>query len=402
MKLRTWLLIGLLAVLLAACQAKEAPTPSPTGVAEAETGAPFKIGVLTPLTGPQADLGRELVNGVRLFFSQNPVVAGRRVELIVEDDASNPQLGLTKAQKLVEQDRVEMLFGIINSAVLASVMDYASRMGVPVMSTNASTQAFTAPPGDPLRIRVAHAQSTDNLPAGWYAYARLGWRRVATITWDFLAGREQQDFFKQMFTRLGGEIVQEQFAPLGTAEWGPYISRVPANIDGLYVFLAGADGIRFMQQAHGFGLTQRVKIMGIFTALTDVLPHQPDAAVGHYEVVHYFYTLDTPENRDFVAAYRRAYNSNPTVYAAEAYAGALVVAEGLKAVRGNTSDRAAFVRAMRSLRVNTPMGPVRFDDYGQAILNVYVARIERQGGEYRPVIIDTIPEVGQFWQPPAR
>lgn len=377
-------------------------TPATDGTDE-PAGEPFTIGVLAPETGPQASLGEDLINGVRLYFDENPTVAGREIRVLVEDTASDPQQGLSAARQLVEQDNVDMLFGMINSAVLASVQEYATDNEVPLMSTNASTMSFTAQDSeDPLRIRVSHTNSIPNLAMAWWAYSELDSRRVSTLTWDFLAGTEMQQFFTQQFTSLGGEVVQEQFTPLGTSDFAPLISNIdPDQIDHLWVFLAGPDAVQFMQQASEFGLTDRVTIISSFLLSDEVIPAIGEAGAGHYTALQYFCSLDTPENQDFIEAYEAAYDDTCTVYNAGSYTGGLVVAEGLKAVDGDTSDMEAFVSAMRGLELDTPMGPISFDQWGQAILNIYIAEIQEQDGRYVPVVTDTVESVDQFWEPPT-
>lgn len=417
---RVLLLVVLLSPVAVACgtaqdtTADDSPTPDPTaeGTSDATeteepagdaTGEPFTIGVLAPQTGPQASLGEDLINGVRLYFDQNPEVAGRAVRVLVEDTASDPQQGLSAARQLVEQDNVDMLFGMINSAVLASVQEYASDNDVPLMSTNASTMSFTARDSeDPLRIRVSHTNSIPSLAMAWWAYNELDSRRVSTLTWDFLAGAEMQSFFKQQFEAVGGDIIQEQFTPLGTSDFGPLISNIdPDQIDHLWVFLAGPDAVQFMNQATDFGLTDRVTIISSFLLSDEVIPAIGEAGAGHYTALQYFCSLDTPENQEFVEAYEAAYDDTCSVYNAGSYTGALVIAEGLKAIDGDTSDMEAFVSAMRGLELETPQGPISFDQWGQAILNVYVAQIQEQDGRYVPVVIDTVESVDQFWEPPT-
>lgn len=373
------------------------------GAAAAGTqeGKAFKIGVLTPLSGPQTQLGQNLVAGVRLFFQQHPAVAGRPVQLAVEDTVSQPGQGLSKARKLLDLDRVDIVMGIVNSAVLDAVQGMIVGRRVPLVVTNAGSDGFTRGNVSPYAFRVSHTNSQNNLALGWYAHEKLGYRRAAVVTYDFIAGVEHAGGFKKIFTGLGGSITQEIKAPLGTSDFGPYISQIRSgDIDVLYVFLAAADAIRFIQQADGFGLKTRVPIIGPGFLTDDlILGAQRDSALGVVTALQYYNTIDTPENREFTAAYRKATGQDANALAEDAYTGSEAVARALDALRGDTSDMARFPQALEGVRFNSPRGPFRFDKNHQAIFTVYIARVSKVEGVYRNVIIDQIPEVGQQWSP---
>ncbi|MBI3015838.1 MAG: ABC transporter substrate-binding protein [Candidatus Tectomicrobia bacterium] len=375
-----------------------------SGVAVAQEAKPFKIGVLAPLTGPQTQLGQNLVAGVRFFFQQRPAIAGRSVQLVVEDTVSQPGQGLSKARKLLDLDRVDIVMGIVNSAVLDAVQGMILGRRVPLIVTNAGSDGFTKGSVNRYAFRVSHTNSQNNLALGWYAYEKLGYRRAAVLTYDFIAGVEHAGGFKKTFTEMGGTITQEVKAPLGTSDFGPYISQIrTGEIDVLYVFLAGADAIRFMQQADSFGLKNRTKIIGPgFVADDLILAAQRDAAVGVVTAIQYVNTIDTPENREFTAAYRKATGQEANLYAEDAYTACEAVAKALEEVRGDTSDISRFVNALESVKFTSPRGPFRFDKNHQAVFTVYVARVTKIGTQYRNTIIDQIPDVGQDWSPASR
>lgn len=363
---------------------------------EGNTGAvPLKIGVLAPLTGPQTALGEDIAAGLKYFVHETPKIAGRPIELIIEDSASQPQQGLTKARKLVNNDHVALVMGIVNSAVLQSVGDFVLGAGVPLIVTNAGSENFTSPKAKPLGFRVSHANGQNNRALGWYAYKKLGYRKVAVLTYDFIAGAEQADGFKSVFTSLGGKVVQEQKAPLGTPDFGPYISNIPANVDALYVFLSGGDSVKFFQQAKSFGLPGRVPIIGPgFTLDEIVLQAIGDAGNGFVGGIQYLSGVDTAENKKFVGGYKALVGRTPTVYAADAYTGLQAVAAAVEATGGST-DAGKFASALEAVRFKAPRGQFRFDDHHQAVFTVYFYRVV--DGKVR--ILDHLDDVTQTWSP---
>jgi branched-chain amino acid transport system substrate-binding protein len=371
--------------------------PEDAEVDEEAEGEALLIGVLAPTTGPQTVIGEDLVDGVRYYVEQHPDAGDRPIALIVEDTASDPGQGLERARKLVESDEVDLIVGIINSAVLEAVASYITENDVPLIVTNAGTDSFTEEPVDPLAFRVSHTNAQNNRPLGWYAYEELGYRDVSVIRYDFIAGVEHAQGFIDVFTELGGNITNEQEVSLGTADLAPYISGVSGDADAAYVFLAGSEAVRFHQQADDFGLDVPVIGPG-FTLEEIVLQAAGDAAVGFIGALQYIHTIDTPENSEFVEGYTEFAERPPTTYANDAYVAMMAVTAALEDTGGDaTAD--TFAEALAGVEFSSPRGPFRFDENHQAVYTVYIYEVV--DGEDGPTleVIDQIEDVTHDWEP---
>lgn len=385
-------------LVVGACGETASETESGGGSA---SEGPVKVGVMLPQTGPQALLGEELKAGFELYAAQNPEAGGRKVELVFEDTASNPQTGLTKARKLVQQDRVAAVGGVVNSAVLAAVGKVITDQEVPLVVTNAGSNDFTMGEDvSPYAFRVSTTNSQVNRPLGWYAHEKLGVNRAAIVTYDFIAGEEEAEAFKEVFTGQGGTIAKETKVALGTSDFGPVLSGIPRNVDAVYVFLAGSEAVNFWKQAGAFGLTDDVKIIGPGFTLDDIVAGAVGkAATGFVGSIQYVNTVDLPRNDEFVAAFEERFDRQPSVYAEDAYTGAEAIWRALDAVKGDTRDKAAFAKALSEVTFESPRGPFKFGENGQAEFTVYFYEASMKGGKLAFEVIDTIPNVGPLWEP---
>src|SRR5215813_753839 len=313
----------------------------------AQAPAPVKIGMLVPLTGVFTRNGREAVDGTRLYFDEiGWKVSGRPIELLVEDYEGKPDVGLTKARKLVERDGVHMLKGIVSSAVGLAVAGYAKEKKMPVVvSADFGVSSLTVPGPllNPYIFRWSQSGTGPGQAAADWAYKNAGWRKVVTIGSDYVGGLEVNGSFARVFCSLGGRIVQELWPPLGTADFAPFLTQIDRTADAVVEFTPGADGLRFGRQYIEYGIK---------------LPFK-DAALGWYSTIHYTALVDTPENKRFLAAWEKRHQRVPFDNAADGYVGAKAIAEALKRVNGRIEDRDAFVAAMRTLEFDSPKGVVK-------------------------------------------
>ena len=361
---------------------------------------PIRIGVPLALTGPLAVNGEDNRKGTLLYFEENGFqVAGRKVELIVEDTEGKPDVAITKVRKLVERDKVHALIGIVNSAAAYAVRDYVHNQGVPLVITTAGAKDVTLARKSPAIFRVANDNTQENLPLGHYTYTKLGYKTAVVMAADFAAGREQAEAFMKTFTAAGGQVLQQVYAPLGTPDFAPFLGRVRFDqADVIYTWFAGADPIRLVNQLKEYGIRKPIVTHGAFVA-NYLLPSMGDAALGILSAKHYSDVLDTSENRRFVNAFVQKYKVKPDAWAEQGYVGAKAVAEAVKAIGGKIEDRAAFLAALRKVRFEGPAGMVWFDDNQQRVFDVYIRKVEKVGNEYVNRVIDKIPNASQSWTP---
>jgi branched-chain amino acid transport system substrate-binding protein len=183
-------------------------------------------------------------------------------------------------------------------------------------------------------------------------------------------------------------------------DFAPYLAQISRDVDAVYALVLGRAALQFMRQYQEFGLKGRVTLIGGGTTTDEhVLPFMGDEALGVITALHYSAALDTPANRTFAAAYRARYKKVPSYYSESMYTGAKWFVAAAEAVHGNVEDSAALMDALRRVKVtDLPRGPMRLDQYGSPIENVYIRKVERVNGELQNTVIQTFPNVSQFWK----
>ncbi len=371
-----------------------------TGAANAQTG-PVKIGLLLPYTGPLGIQGVEATKGFELYMQKIGMKAGgRAIQIVKEDDEAKPDVGLTKIKKLIESDRVDFVVGPVSSVVALAVRNYVHEQGVPLIVPVAFSRALTAPPQtSPSIFRIIETTDQANYPMGAWMVKNTKYRKIILMATDFVAGRDAVLAFAAGFKAAGGEIVKEIYAPLGAADFAPYLTQAAdIKADAVYAFFAGADAIRFDKQYKEYGLFEKLPLTG-YNTLTDdtILPAVGDAAVGIITVGGWSATLNIPESKAFVADYERAYKAPPTRYGAHGYEAAQLIAATIDTLKGNLSDRDKVKDTLKTSlpKLKTLRGHLEFDASRQVITPVFVMRADKQGARIVNTIIQTIPPVSQ-------
>ena len=371
------------------------------GVAPAQQGS-IRIGFVTDLTGPAAQAAKDMVNGLTLYLDEiGSQMAGRKVELIVEDSQGRPDVALTKLRKIVEHDRVHIvagvLFGHIGYALAPKVEEYR----IPALFTVAASDDLTQRLKYRWVIRTGWASSQPSHPFGEYAARTLGYRRVAVVASDYAFGWEVVGGFQRTFEESGGQVIQKLWAPLGVMDLSPYIAKIRRDADAVLTMIAGASTLQFLKQYEEAGLKAKIPLIGGGPAVDEaLLPSMGDEALGVITPLIYSGALDTPANRRFVKDYRARFGKVPSYFSETNYTSGRWINEAVKALGGNVEDREKLLAALRKVEIaDAPRGPVRLDAYGNPIQNVYFRKVERnREGELQNTVIVTIPAVSQFWK----
>jgi branched-chain amino acid transport system substrate-binding protein len=364
--------------------------------ASAQAG-PIRVGFLTIKTGPLASGGLQMEQGLTVFFKErNNMLAGRPVELHTADTAGNPAQARTKTQELVERLRVSVLIGPLAAFEALAIDDYIRSSQTPILSV-AGAEDMTQRKPNPWFVRPSSTSSQPSQPLGEYAAKDLGLKRVAVLADDFAFGHENVAGFQRVFEDNGGKVVQKLFTPLNAPDYGTYISQLKPNLDAVYTGHAGSNGFKFIKQLREYG--NKVQILGGFTPVDESLLQQMgDDALGAITGNWYSAQLDFPINKRFVEAIQRDYKVDPGVYAAETYLCGEVLEHAVKTVNGNVEDKQAFMKALKEAKVSdTLRGPVRFDEFGNVVGNIYIRKVERKGGKLVNAVVKTYPDVSQFW-----
>ena len=371
------------------------------GEASAQAAGPIKIGLLSPLSGAIAAAGKDMFSGCELYWQETGwQAAGRRIEVTLADNEGLPASALTKARKLVESDRVDMLVGVILSSVAYALVPYIEAQGIPTVYPINSADDLTRRRRSKWVIRTGFSAGGNMHPFGEYAARTLGYKKVATIGLDDAFGWETVGGFHRAFEDNGGRIVQKIWVPLNVQDYAPYVGQIRKDADAVFVNALGRWTLLFAKAYSDSGLKGRIPLIAGGTYSDEhVLAQMGDESIGVVSAHHYSAALDTPANRRFRAAFEKAYNRVPSFYSENCYTGARIVGEAIKAVAGRVEDRPAFMGALRTVEVgDAPRGPVRMDAYGNPTQNIYIRKVERVDGTLQNTIVFTYPNVSQFWK----
>jgi branched-chain amino acid transport system substrate-binding protein len=330
-------------------------------------------------------------------------VAGRKIEITVEDDASNPDTSLQKARRLVEQGNVHFLFGNILANTGLAVANYVKGTGTPYFIPVIAADDLTQRQRIPNVIRVAgYTASQMSRPLADWAY-KQGYRKVATISQDYTFGHEQCGGFAQMFSELGGRVTAQFWHPLNTADFSPYLGQIAsAGVDAVFAMETGADATRFIQQWGNFGLKGRIPLMGAMNATDQsVIRTMTAEAEGIVSCAHFAEGSKEPVTVKFVQDYEKRYQKLPSIYGFSHYSGAMWVAEALKKIGAKVEDRELLLKTVLATDLTgSPLGKtVKLDSYGNPIYDAYIRKVEkRPDGKLWNVPFETYSQVSQFWK----
>jgi len=375
-----------------------------TGLGAAPAGAaqsgPIRIGYFADLTGVFAGAGKDMTDGFTLFWEEvGHQAGGRKVEVIVEDSESQPSSALTKVRRLVEQVKAHTVAGGLSAATGYAVVPYVEQQHVPTLFPVAAPDDITQRKPSHWVVRTSHTGSQPTHALADYAYRTMAMRRAATMNMDYSFGWEASGGFQRVFEELGGKVVQKTWTPLNAQDMGPYLASLKKDVDVVYVTYSSSLAQRFIKQWSDFGLKGKIALIGT-GQLTDenVLKGMGDEALGIITALHYSAALDNPANRKFSAAYERRFSRASSLYSMQGYTAARFYFEAIKAINGDVEDREKFLQALRKVEIaDDPRGPMKMDELGNPVQNIYIRKVERVGDRLQNTVIFTYPMVSQFW-----
>jgi branched-chain amino acid transport system substrate-binding protein len=364
----------------------------------------LRIGMIAPMTGPFAQVGKDMVNGFEMYLDQvKGNFGGATVKFIVEDDQAKPPVGVLKAEKLIRQDQVHMFVG----GVLAST-GYAL---APVSTREKTVYLPSIPAADdltqresskyPYLVRTGWSSSQPVHPFGQWA-CEQGYKRIAVVAADYAFGYETVGGFQKSFEDCGGKIIQKIWPPLGTIDFGPFIPTIKEDADAIFTLMVGPMSLQFPKQLAAAG--NKKPVIGGGTSYDEFsLPFMGDEVIGHVSALQYSAALDTPKNAEFVKAYRAKYGKVPSYFSESNYTTAQLIDDVMKKSAGKWPGPEAFVATMAGLKIDAVRGPVYFDEFRNPVQNIYVKKVEKKKmfgydkDELWNTVIKTYPAVGQFW-----
>jgi len=365
-----------------------------SGVAHAD--GTLKIGVLATFEGPFTILGEDSLRGAKMAFEEHKYTAGgKKLEVITGSSDASPESAIKAARKLVEQDKVDILIGPLSGDEGLAMRDYAKTQPQ-VTFINGSSAAEPTTLVDPApnfyRFTTDGVQWMAGL--GTYSYQKKGYKKVITIGEDYSYPYTQVKGFMIEFCKAGGHVVDKFWVPLGTKDYASVVSKIPDNIDAIYVALGGSDAINFITQYEQAGGTKPL-IGGSITVDQSVLSSKGkrrNYLIGTPSAGPLADDWDDPKWQAFVAAYKKsdakAFNS-PTLFSHGYYIEAIAMMQALDTVKGDLADgHKKFREALATEVVDTPTGKVHLDHNRNAIGDEFLTEIAaaKDGHLYNKVI----------------
>jgi branched-chain amino acid transport system substrate-binding protein len=351
-----------------------------------------KIGLLVPLTGPFTPTGKQLVAGARLYMQQHgDIVAGKKIELIVKDDTGNADMTKRLAQELVVNDKVSLLAGFGLTPGALATAPIATEAKIPEVVMMAATSIITQ--RSPYIVRTSFSVPQTTIPLANWAVAN-GIKTVVTVVSDYAPGIDVETAFKQRFEAAGGKVIESLRVPLSSNDFAPALQRVAdAKPDALMGFVPAGVGPIFIRQFVERGLDKSgIKFIAEGSLTEDDIVNQiGDAAIGIITTHHYSAAHDSPENKSFVAAFKKANGGmRPNLMAMQSYDGMHLIYEALKKTQGSANGD-DLLAAMKGMSWVSPRGPITIDpETREVIQDIYIRKVERVNGELYNVEFATI------------
>jgi branched-chain amino acid transport system substrate-binding protein len=364
----------------------------------------LRIGYIAPVTGIFAQIGKDMVDGFQMYLDEHGnKLGGMDVKFIVEDNQGKPDTAVTKAKKLVLQDKVQMFIGGLLASTGYALAPVSTAEKTLYISSISSADDLTQRQLSkyPYFIRTSWSSSLPDQPLGQWACDQ-GYKKVVTIGADYAFGYESVGGFQKIFEDCGGKVIQKIWPPLGTKDFGPYIPTIKADADAIFSLMVGPMALQFPKQLRAAGIKKPI-IAGGTSYDEFVLPFMGDEVIGDVSALHYSAAIPTPANETFVKAYRAKYGKVPSYYSENNYTTAMWLDKAIAKAGGKYPGPEQFIKVMASIKLDAPRGPVELDDMRNPIENVYIKKVEKKKmfgyakDELWNTVIKTYPHVSQFW-----
>lgn len=362
---------------------------------DAEAGeGPIKVGLLVPQSGVYKSLGDDMKAGFEVYLEQNDnMLGGVEVEVILADEGETADSGKAAADKLVHQDGVTVVTGVVNSAVLNGVVDLFETSEIPLVGSNASPTTLT----DTTYVwRTSYVNDEPGKALGAYVAENVD-GEVYFLAADYQAGLDEVTGFKESFEPAGGQVADEVYTPFpSTTNFQPFLSNARSSgAEALFSFYAGGAAVEFVKQYDQFGLKDEITHYSAgFLTEGGVLDGQGESALGTFTAMNYNHDLDNDLNRQFVEDYEEHTGLKPTTYAMASYDAAKVLDMAIEATDG-AADSTAINTAIGEIEeIESPRGTWTWSDIGTPVQMWHLREVQEVDGELTNVVIDELGELG--------
>jgi branched-chain amino acid transport system substrate-binding protein len=355
-----------------------------------------KIGLILPLTGPFAsNTGRQIENSIKAYMALNgDTVAGKKIELIIKDDASTADTTKRLAQELVVNDKVHILAGFGLTPLALAAAPVADEAKIPMIVMAAATSMVTEKSNFIVRTSFP---ATSPVPALAEWASKNNIKKTISMVADFAPGHDIEKGWDEFFVKSGGQVLEKVRIPLRNPDFAPFLQRVQdTKPDALFVFTPAGMGAQFMKQYVERGMDKSgIKLIATGDVTDDeVLNGMGDVALGVINSHHYSAHHQSPENTKYREAYAKQTNGGrPNFMGVGGYDGIHLIFEALKKTGGKT-DGAALVEAMKGMKWTSPRGPMEIDAATRDVIhNIYIREVKRVDGQLYNVEFATFENV---------
>jgi branched-chain amino acid transport system substrate-binding protein len=336
----------------------------------------LRVGMMLPYTGTFAALGTAITNAFKLAVAERGGrLGGREIEYFTVDDESDPAKAPENTNRLVQRDKVDVIVGTVHSGVLMGMVKVVRESGTLLICPNAGAGDATGAACAPNIFRTSFSNWQTTYPLGKVLKDK-GHKTAIFITWNYAAGKEMLEGFKEAFTKQGGKLVKELLLPFPQVEFQALLTEAAAiRPDAVVAFFAGGGAAKFLRDYAAAGLKGRIPLYGSGFLTDGVLEAVGDAAQGVETTLHYGDGLAITANNAFRVAYVRAYGTAPDVYAVQGYDAALLLAQGLDAVKGDVSRKKELIAALEKAKIDSPRGVWTMSKAHNPVQDFYLRRV---------------------------
>jgi branched-chain amino acid transport system substrate-binding protein len=364
------------------------------GGSEETASGPIRIGLLVPQSGVYTSLGDDMKAGFELYVKEKGnKLGGREVQVILADEGETADSGKAAADKLVKQDKVHVVTGVVNSAVMNGTVDLFETSGIPLVGSNASPTTLT---GKKFVWRTSYVNDEPGKALGGYV-ANQNKGPVYLLAADYQAGKDEVSGFKETFQAAGGKVAGEVYTPFPTTKnFQPFLAGLQkSGASQVFTFYAGGAAVDFVKQYDQFGLTGKVTHYSAgFLTEGGVLKAQANAAKGTFTAMNYSADLDNATNTKFVAGYQAATGRMPTTYAMASYDAAQVIDKAIAAAGDNPTSASINDAIAKVGEIDSPRGAWTFNDNGTPRQMWYLREVKDQGGTLANVVVTELGVLG--------
>jgi branched-chain amino acid transport system substrate-binding protein len=386
---------GVAAPVLSACGGS-----SLGGDTESKSKGSVKIGLLLPQSGVYKSLGDDMTAGFQLYVKLNGGrLGGYDAQVVFADEGESPDSGKAAADKLLKQEKVLAVSGVVSSAVMGAIQDQIESSQIPLIGSNASPTTLK---GKKYIWRTSYVNDEPAKALGRYVAETLqksGGGTCFLIAADYQAGKDEITGFRETFEPAGGRVegqpVYTLFLPKPTENYAPYLNQIKASkAKAVFCFYAGGAAATFVKQYKEFGLDQTIYAPGFLTEGAGLLKAQGDAAKGIYTAMNYSADLDNAANRKFSSEYQKASNTAPTTYAMASYDAAAVLDKALSLVEGDLTSQSLNAAIGKVGQISSPRGDWTFNQNRTPLQKWYLRQVRTDGTVLTNAVVSELTTLG--------